>query len=181
MDLSLIMEVLRDKGYMPILEGCVAAIVLLLMIRYLAPGLRPGRLKIDYSITKEKLFLNEEFEVRLDITARKKAMIEELAFYVECLLVIAPGGSKPKRKSYYFDKHIVNKSLAIYPRCSVQETLKLKIPERFKEGYLPGTFTSLKGEYSIEWNAGYSIKLDDSYEYVKGNKKIRVFPATAGW
>jgi hypothetical protein len=188
MDMSVVTEVLIEKGYLTILSSCIIFLILLLILRKVIP--RTQGVKALYEVKVKKVFLEEEFEVKITLTAGRKVMIEELAFFVECF-ILGPGAGS-QGISCFFHKEVAAKDMPLYPRCTLDETRKIMVPlrgvtkfqeesSRKQETCLPGTFSSLNGHYAIQWKTGYRIKLRESYEPIEGTEAIVVYPVAAGW
>ncbi len=178
MDPGIIVEVLVEKGYIHILGGCVVALVVLLILRKVIPEMKSALVEFTPSATR--VFFEEPFQVNVKVRARKNIMIEELSAYVECLTV-APEKGMSKRKTFFFTKNVLLKEVTLYNKREIEEKTTLKVPEKDKDQFLPGTFTSYKGDYGIVWEVGYILKLQDSVRKIEEKKPIVVYPVTGGW
>jgi hypothetical protein len=184
-------EVLMEKGYFYIILGCVIALIVLLFLRKVLP--RSTGIKALFAISSKKLYLEEEFSVRITLTALQKIKVEDLSFFVECR-THAPSadGTAGGERCIFFYREVAARDISLYPRCSFEESRKLRVPEKgllcennqeHKEEpvFLPGTFSSQNGAYAIIWKSGYRIKLRESYDPVEESETIVVYPVTAGW
>ncbi|MDQ7822943.1 MAG: hypothetical protein RDV48_09140 [Candidatus Eremiobacteraeota bacterium] len=178
MDFAIFYEVLVEKGYLLTLEVCAAALVLLMVMRMALPGGKPALATLK--VAAHKLFFEEEFLVSIEVVAKRKITIEELALFVECLVRYPEKGTQ-KTKSFFFSKKVVASAVPLYPRCSFSESHALKIPEKDKDSYLPGSFTSLKGDYGVIWRAGYTMRIAESVEKIEMTHPLVVYPVTVGW
>jgi hypothetical protein len=180
LDFSLFLEVLVEKGYLYVVEGCLAALAILLVLMHALP--KRKLINTEFVISKNRLYIEEEFEVAIVVTANEKVKIQELDFFVECLTVTPDGWGSQKRKSYFFKKEIVSRDVSLYPKCTFEEKTRLKVPEKDTKGhYLPGSFKSLKKKYQIIWEAGYIVKLDDFFERTEDSLPLVVYPVRIGW
>jgi len=184
-------EVLVEKGYLNILLACLGVLIVLCILRKVLP--RSRGVKARFTVSSKKLCLEEEFEVSITLTASRQIKVEELSFFIECCtlspsLENSPGGEK----SIFFTREVAATNVSLYPRCSFEESRKLRTPEKGliseKRGedmeemvFLPGTYTSQNGHYAIVWKSGYRIKLREFYEPVEESRTIIVYPVAAGW
>jgi len=178
MDLGILVEVLVEKGYIHILGGCVVALIVLLILRKIIPETKS--VSVDFSTQAARVFFEEPFQISVKVKARKKIIIEELSAYVECLTV-APEKGAPKRKKYFFTKNVLLKDVALYKNHEIEESTTIKVPEKDNDKFLPGTFTSFKGDYGVVWEVGYILKLRDSFKNIEDKKSIVAYPVTGGW
>jgi hypothetical protein len=180
MDAGLIYEVLIEKGYIYIYEACFALIIILFILKKVIP--EPKVIADPVFVMKaQKVFLEESFDASIEITAKRKILIDELYFFVECFAEWPEKGPATVRKSIFFKKSSVLSRVTLYPRCSMNEGASLRIPEKDGDAYLPGTFTSLKGEYRIYWEAGYTIIVKEPYRKIREQQSLVVYPVVGGW
>lgn len=180
MDFSIILEVLVEKGYDRILLGCVTALILLLLLKKVLP--RQILVRSELKLSKTKVFMGEEFEIKVKVTARRKVKVKELAFFIECYTVAPEARGFKKRQSYYFERKVIAKDIPLYRNHVFEERAAMKVPDSdMKDQYLPGTFSSQNRKYNIVWIAGYNIMMDEEYDKVEKSQPLVVFPVSVGW
>lgn len=177
MDLGILFEVLIEKGYIHILSGCVISLIVLLILRKVIPETKA--VSVEFRSQATRVFFEEPFEINVKVKARRKVLIEELSAFVECLTV-TPEKGVPKKKTFFFTKNVLLKDVALYRKHEIEEKTTIKVPEMDKDKYLPGTFTSYKGDYGIVWEFGYIVKLQESFNKIEEKKPIVVYPVNGG-
>ncbi|MGV8123980.1 MAG: hypothetical protein AB2L14_29880 [Candidatus Xenobiia bacterium LiM19] len=177
MDLGILVEVLVEKGYIHILSGCVVALIVLLILRKVIPETKA--VCVECASQASRVFFEEPFGISVKVKARRKVIIEELSVFVECLTVV-PEKGVPKKKTFFFTKNVLLKDVTLYRNREIEEKTTIKVPEQDKDKFLPGTFTSYKGDYGIVWEFGYIVKIFDSFNKIEEKKSIVVYPVNGG-
>jgi hypothetical protein len=180
MDIGLIYEVLVEKGYIYIYEVSFVVLIVLLVLRKVLP---PEKVvdPPDFQMKARKIFFEEHFDASIEIKARRKILIDELYFFVECFAEWPENGKSPVRKSIFFKKTSVLSRVPLYPQCSIHEGSVLTIPEKDATTYLPGTFTSPGGDYRLFWEAGFTLIIKEPFRKITETQPIAVYPVTGGW
>jgi hypothetical protein len=180
MDATLIYEVLLEKGYIYIYEACFAFLFILLILKKVLP--QPPVVEAPvFTMRAHKLFLEEGFDASIEITAKRKILIDELYFFVECFVEWPNQSKRQVKKSIFFKKTSLLSRVPLYPKCSIHEGSLLRVPERDKDRYLPGTFTSSRGNFRIYWEAGFTLIIKEPFRKIMEKQAITVYPVTGGW